>query len=83
MISTGSVPKVQLPSTWAPSVMGVPVMLGGCAQTVTPPRNGSEGQGAVGTPGRAFKAGCNPIHRGSNFYELDELEHCYGYTPSS
>ncbi len=31
----------------------------------------------------AFKASCKPIHRGSDFYELDELEHCYGYTPAS
>lgn len=26
----------------------------------------------------AFKASCRPVHRGSTFYDLDELESCYG-----
>jgi hypothetical protein len=25
----------------------------------------------------AFKASCRPIHKGSYFYDLSELEHCY------
>lgn len=29
----------------------------------------------------AFQPSCAPIHRGSDFYSLDELEHCYGWTP--
>ncbi|HEX5120171.1 MAG TPA: histidine-type phosphatase [Pseudonocardiaceae bacterium] len=29
----------------------------------------------------AFRAACAPIHRGSAFYSLDELEHCYGRSP--
>ncbi|MBY8847050.1 histidine-type phosphatase [Streptomyces sp. SP2-10] len=26
----------------------------------------------------AFKAGCRPVAKGSAFYDLDELEHCFG-----
>lgn len=31
----------------------------------------------------AFRPSCAPIHRGSDFYSLDELEHCYGSTPQA
>src|SRR5262249_9786335 len=31
----------------------------------------------------AFKAGCTPVSPGSYFYNLDELERCYGWTPSA
>ncbi|BBC36490.1 Histidine acid phosphatase [Streptomyces graminofaciens] len=30
----------------------------------------------------AFKAGCRPVSRGSAFYELNELERCFGRTAS-
>lgn len=26
----------------------------------------------------AFRAGCRPIAKGSKFYDLDELERCFG-----
>jgi len=26
----------------------------------------------------AFKAGCRPVSRGSSFYNLNELERCFG-----
>jgi hypothetical protein len=31
----------------------------------------------------AFKAGCTPIQKGSYFYNLTELEKCYGWTPTT
>lgn len=31
----------------------------------------------------AFKAGCTPIARGSSYYSLTELEHCYDWSPSA
>jgi histidine phosphatase superfamily protein (branch 2) len=31
----------------------------------------------------AFKAGCTPIAKGSYYYDLTELEHCYDWSPSS
>lgn len=31
----------------------------------------------------AFKAGCRPLAKGSAFYELDELERCFGRTDSA
>ncbi|MEY9992483.1 hypothetical protein ABIE67_004515 [Streptomyces sp. V4I8] len=31
----------------------------------------------------AFKAGCRPLAKGSTFYELDELERCFGRTNSA
>ena len=31
----------------------------------------------------AFKPGCTPIQKGSYFYNLNELEKCYGRTPSA
>jgi hypothetical protein len=31
----------------------------------------------------AFKAGCAPVSRGSYYYSLTELEHCYGWSPSA
>ena len=30
----------------------------------------------------AFKTSCTPIRKGSYFYTLSELEHCYGRTPA-
>jgi len=30
-----------------------------------------------------FRAGCTPIKPGSYFYDLDEVESCYGWTPAS
>ncbi|KPI19508.1 hypothetical protein OK006_9806 [Actinobacteria bacterium OK006] len=30
----------------------------------------------------AFKAGCAPVAKGSAFYDLDELERCFGRTKS-
>lgn len=30
----------------------------------------------------AFKAGCAPMAKGSAFYDLDELERCFGRTES-
>ena len=29
----------------------------------------------------AFKPSCRPVSPGSYFYDLDELEHCCGWTP--
>ncbi|MFJ5309975.1 histidine-type phosphatase [Streptomyces sp. NPDC088350] len=31
----------------------------------------------------AFKAGCRPVSKGSKFYDLDELERCFGRTGSA
>ncbi len=31
----------------------------------------------------AFKAGCRPVSKGSKFYDLNELERCFGRTPSN
>jgi hypothetical protein len=31
----------------------------------------------------AFKAGCRPVSKGSKFYDLDELERCFGRTGST
>ncbi|MET7482977.1 histidine-type phosphatase [Streptomyces sp. NPDC005538] len=31
----------------------------------------------------AFKAGCRPVSKGSKFYDLDELERCFGRTGSN
>lgn len=28
----------------------------------------------------AFRAGCHPVSKGSKFYDLDELERCFGRT---
>jgi hypothetical protein len=30
----------------------------------------------------AFRAGCRPVAKGSKFYDLDELERCFGRTAS-
>ncbi|MFJ9898525.1 histidine-type phosphatase [Streptomyces sp. NPDC091280] len=31
----------------------------------------------------AFKTGCRPVSKGSKFYDLNELERCFGRTPSN
>ena len=31
----------------------------------------------------AFKAGCRPVSKGSKFYDLNELERCFGRTPAN